>query len=142
MSMLSHPYGWGWGWCVVSAVLVGGCASTSSTHHQVLYLAQNVVECGPTDSTVSCCIKQHPGDPERCGIAAPPKPDVEDTVRAAQAASESPKDKEADPDEGYRDHCIGMYVLCQQRKWSGNCHDCLRYCQGQKQWPFNVCGKR
>lgn len=129
-------------WRLLLVVLSSGCVSTNSSGQQLVYLAQAAVECGPNDSTVSCCIKQHPGDFERCGATAPPKPDVEDAVRAAQAASESAKDEEVDPDEGYRDHCIDMYVLCQLRKWSGNCHDCLRYCQGQKQWPFSVCGKR
>jgi hypothetical protein len=129
-------------WSLLLVVLSSGCVSTNSTSQQLVYLAQAAVECSPNDSTVSCCIKQHPGDPERCGVAAPPKPDVDDTVRAAEAASESAREKEADPEEGYRDHCIDMYVLCQLRKWSRNCHDCLRYCQGQKQWPFDVCGKR
>ncbi len=67
---------------------------------------------------------------------------------AAQSTDEEGQEKAKekppaeDPDEGYRQHCIDMYVLCQHRKWSGNCHDCLRYCQGQKQWPFNICTKK
>lgn len=31
-------------------------------------------ECNATDSTVSCCLKQHPGEWERCGASAPNKP--------------------------------------------------------------------
>src|SRR5690349_9213085 len=40
---------------------------TAQTRDAIAQAAQ----CGPTDSTVSCCLKQHPGDYERCGALGP-----------------------------------------------------------------------
>lgn len=31
----------------------------------------SAAECNATDSTTSCCLKQHPGEYERCGVEAP-----------------------------------------------------------------------
>ena len=33
----------------------------------------DIGECSQTDSTLSCCLKQHPGQYERCGAEAPTK---------------------------------------------------------------------
>jgi hypothetical protein len=47
-----------------------------------------------------------------------------------------------DPDEGWREHCRDNYVLCRDQKkprWVGDCYACFRNCEGQKQWPFDLC---
>ena len=53
------------------------------------------VECGPLDSTVSCCLKQHPGEAERCGASA----EVESAPvkRAPPAPPKSTETKEVAP---------------------------------------------
>lgn len=99
-----------------------------------------------------CCIKNFPATPvQSCGATVVEVAEVLNGAQvlgeAAGAADEgaqgkADEDAAEDPDEGYRQHCIDMYVLCVHRKWTGNCHDCLRYCQGQRQWPFNICTKR
>lgn len=47
-------------------------------------------------------------------------------------------------DAAARDQCTFLYVQCQQRGWRSapgwNCYECLRNCQGQKEWPFHLCG--
>jgi hypothetical protein len=35
--------------------------------------------------------------------------------------------------------CIEKYVKCQEDKWAGNCHDCFRRCEGQREWPQHLC---
>ncbi|MCP3143729.1 hypothetical protein [Pyxidicoccus xibeiensis] len=95
-----------------------------------------------------CCIKKFPTTAaESCAATAV---EVAEVLAGLQVLGETasavtdgaPEEDEEDPDEGYRQHCIDMYVLCVHRKWTGDCHDCLRYCQGQKQWPFNICTRR
>lgn len=71
----------------------GGCSSTDAAHvggssgnlnalapnasglqdtsQQPGAVAQNPGECNQTDSTVSCCLKKHPGEYERCGATPP-----------------------------------------------------------------------
>jgi len=44
--------------CLMAAALACGTLSSA--------------ECNATDSTASCCVKQHPGQYERCGVEAPP----------------------------------------------------------------------
>jgi hypothetical protein len=39
----------------------------------------------------------------------------------------------------WKKQCIKTYVECINRKWVGNCHDCLRYCEGQRKWPADWC---
>lgn len=40
------------------------------------------------------------------------------------------------PDEPSVNCCI------KNEGWMGSCYDCLRYCEGQQDWPFNKCRKR
>jgi hypothetical protein len=28
---------------------------------------------------------------------------------------------------------------CKQEKWVGNCYDCIRRCEGQHEWPQDMC---
>jgi hypothetical protein len=41
----------------------------------------------------------------------------------------------------WKQRCIRSYVDCQNEEWTGSCYDCLRYCEGQQEWPFNQCRK-
>ena len=68
----------------------------------------------------------------------------EDEKEAAQPVKEAAAE-EADPDEGWREHCRDTYVLCRDQKkprWTGNCYDCFRWCEGQRQWPFHMCRQK
>lgn len=107
------------------ATLLIGLASGCSAGRPGL-----VANCGPTDNTVSCCVKKHVGNPQACGLNSTDATLILGMLKATEAAEE---EEEGDPNEGWRDQCINLYVACKQRAWEGNCHDCLRWCQGQKQ---------
>jgi hypothetical protein len=99
-----------------------------------------------------CCIKKFPLTPvESCGATAAEAAEVlngvkvlneaasQESSQPAETAKESAKD---DPDEGWREHCRETYVLCRDQKkprWVGDCYACFRYCEGQRQWPFDQC---
>lgn len=38
--------------------------------------------------------------------------------------------------------CIKSYYACKARGWTGKCDDCLRYREGQHEWPTSRCGPR
>jgi hypothetical protein len=40
----------------------------------------------------------------------------------------------------WKRECIRGYKNCQEYGWTGNCYDCLRYCEGQHAWPTATCG--
>jgi len=58
-------------------------------------------ECGPGDSTVSCCLKQHPGEWERCGAEKPQKPNK---------CGDDPKPQK--PDDPLAPHCREAKETC------------------------------
>ncbi|KFE66068.1 hypothetical protein DB31_1133 [Hyalangium minutum] len=55
---------------------------------------------------------------------------IEAAARVLEAAGRLPK---------WKKECIAKYSECQDEKWVGNCHDCLRRCQGQQKWPDDMC---
>ena len=123
-------------------VLTSGCSAGMS--------AVGLTEC---DNSMTCCIKKFPLDPAgACGAstadiqAAVAAGVVMGTVlqrRADDGAGEG--EKADDPDEGWQEHCRDNYVLCKSQKkpqWIGPCYDCLRLCEGQRQWPFHMCWQK
>jgi hypothetical protein len=69
-----------------------------------------------------------------------------------EAASKTVRKVEGDAEEDefannrdlpeWKQRCIKYYVACKQEAWTGPCYDCLRYCEGQQEWPFNRCRER
>jgi len=136
------------------ALFVSGCSATAhSTANRPTLLAQTTpMDCRLGDSTMVCCVKKHPYDPAgACGAVAS---DIEAAVkagarvenalerRADDGAGEGAGEESDDPDEGWREHCRDTYVRCQDQKkprWVGPCHDCFRWCEGQRQWPYHMC---
>ncbi|GHG67974.1 hypothetical protein [Comamonas sp. JC664] len=116
----------------LSALGCSGSAHSTASQPPV-YLAQS--QCGPTDSTVSCCVKTHPATPERCGLTASELRKYLAPMKAAEAAA----DASADTLPEWKQVCIDAYALCQEQKWSGSCYDCFRYCEGQREWPVDKC---
>jgi hypothetical protein len=99
-------------------------------------------DCRPGDSSMTCCIKKYPYDPVgACGASPSEVEQVLKTVRA---------DEDDDADDfannaalpGWKQKCIRSYVKCKNGGWTGNCHDCMRYCEGQHQWPSGECHER
>lgn len=132
-------------------LFASGCASGAySMASRPPYLAQaSLTKCEVGEPSMNCCIKKYPLTPaESCGATAA---DIAEAFRGAKALNDAAKAAESsakattgedDPDEGWREHCQDMYVLCRDQKkprWEGPCDDCLRNCHGQKQWPFHWC---
>ncbi len=146
---------WVLGGAVVWGVFASGCsAGAHSLADRTTLLAQaTATDCRPGDSTMVCCIKKHPYDPAgACGAIAS---DIEDAIKAGakvETALQRGTDEGAgegaesdDPDEGWREHCRDTYVLCKSQKkprWVGPCYDCFRLCEGQHQWPFQMCWQK
>ncbi len=137
------------------AALLGLFASSCaprvySMASQPPYLAQAALtKCEVGEPSMNCCIKKYPLTPAAsCGATAADIAAVfhgakalDDAAREAEDSAKA-KAKEDDPDEGWREHCGDMYVLCRDQKkprWVGPCDDCLRNCHGQRQWPFHWC---
>ena len=109
--------------------------------------------CQPGEPTVNCCVKKFPLTPEQsCGI---PAAEAAALLKAMEMANEAAEEEAAsekdeatkevtqdDPDEGWREHCRDSYVQCRDQKkprWVGDCYACFRSCEGQRQWPFDLC---
>jgi hypothetical protein len=130
-------------------VLASGCSAGTA--------AVGLSDCG--NNTMTCCIQKHPYDPAgACGATAA---DIEEAIgagvvigagamveNALQRRTDEGADEgeEADdPDEGWREHCRDLFVQCRDQKkprWVGNCYDCFRWCEGQHQWPFQMCWQK
>jgi len=137
----------------LAELLASGCASRAyPLASRPTYLAQAALpKCEVGEPSMNCCIKKYPLTPaESCGATAADITEVLSSAKALDDAAQAAKDAtqakakegEDDPDEGWREHCRDMYVLCRDQKkprWVGPCDDCLRNCHGQRQWPFHWC---
>lgn len=133
------------GAAVLWGMLASGCSAGS--------VAMGPSDCRPGDKTMTCCIKKYPYDPVgACGATAS---DIEEAIKAGatvETALQRRTDEGAgegeeadDPDEGWREHCRDLYVQCRDQKkprWMGPCYDCFRWCEGQRQWPFQMCWQK
>jgi hypothetical protein len=124
-------------------VFVAGCAASL---------------CQTGEPSVNCCVKKFPLTPQQsCGV---PAAEAAALLKAMEMANEAAEEEAAeegaaaerdqtseeatedDPDEGWREHCRETYVQCRDQKkprWVGDCYACFRYCEGQRQWPFDLC---
>ena len=87
---------------------------------------------------MSCCIQNHPLTPvQSCGADPLEAAEILEALgqfaaaaRVLEAAGRLPK---------WKKECIDKYVMCQLEGWVGNCYDCIRRCEGQHQWPDDMC---
>jgi hypothetical protein len=127
--------------CLAVALLCGalesGCATATSA------------SCRPGDSTMTCCIKKYPLSPAESCAASPEE--IFRTLAAMDAAFQAEGYiAEEDTDDfannahlpEWKQRCIKSFVDCQDKNWMGSCYDCLRYCEGQQEWPVRVCRPR
>ncbi len=142
---------------VIGAVLWGvftsGCSASRAyyaysrgtqytfTSSRPAVLAQAAtMDCRPTDSTMICCIKKHPYDPVGACGATPSE--VEQVLRAARADADDDDYSNNASLPQWKQECIRNFNRCQDRRWTGNCHDCMRLCEGQHAWPEELCKAR
>ena len=92
---------------------------------------------------MTCCIKKHPHDPVgACGATASESEQVLKAVRADVYEDEDDFANNASLPE-WKQKCIRYYNDCINRRWTGKCDDCFRYCEGQQgKWPLHWCDKR
>jgi hypothetical protein len=39
----------------------------------------------------------------------------------------------------WKRECIRFYGDCKDAKFTGPCYECLRRCEGQQEWPLDMC---
>lgn len=102
-----------------------------------------VPECNQTDSTVSCCMKQHPGDPERCG-GTPPTQKPNQPNRLPPPGKLEDKSADAKERAKRKELCGDYYSRCVQQggediergQWgSTQCQSCWEECKKIGYWP-------
>lgn len=138
--------------------LMGGCSSgahaTASRPPESsppVYLAQ--ATCW---DTVSCCVQRNPLTAvQSCGADPARVTNILKTFESLYA-SEHPGEKaaaetdiaEVEQEEDWssiaelpewKQRCIKFYYTCKDKGWTGKCDDCLRYCEGQQDWPLRTC---
>jgi hypothetical protein len=143
----------------------GGCSSTNATHvrgssgnlnalapnagtiqggsQEQGAIAQSGVECNQTDSTVSCCLKKHPGEYERCG-ATPPTQRPNDPNRLPPPGTFEDKSADAKERARRKELCGDHYARCilqggediERGQWgSTQCQSCYEECKKLGYWP-------
>jgi hypothetical protein len=88
---------------------------------------------------MTCCIKKHPYDPVGACGASPSE--VEQVLRAVRSDVDEDEDDFSNNASlpKWKQKCIEAYNDCQNDGWTGDCHDCLRLCEGQRKWPTKQC---
>ncbi len=115
----------------------GGTHYTYTSNRPVVLAQAATMDCRPGDSTMTCCIKKHPQDP--VGACGATQSEVDQVLRAARADADDDDYSNNDSLPEWKQDCIRNYNRCQDRKWTGNCHDCMRLCEGQQKWPSGKC---
>jgi hypothetical protein len=127
-------------WFVVAvAALALGCSSSAhSTASRPISYAQ--ATCMDTET---CCLQRHPGNPEACGLSAA---EAAVLMAGAKAATESVSEEWDDSHNAHlpewKRRCIRSYGDCRDGLFNGPCYDCLRRCEGQQEWPLDMCEPR
>jgi hypothetical protein len=93
---------------------------------------------------MTCCIKKHPYDPVGACGASPSE--VEQVLRAVRSDVDEDEDEDDFSNNAslpkWKQKCIRYYNDCQNQRWRGKCDDCLRYREGQHDWPRDWCYPR
>jgi hypothetical protein len=132
-------------------LLASACASSNASGYAGGFgLTQ--AECTQSDSTVSCCLKQHPGDYERCGAGAPAtqpaRPNYLLPERPESESSPIPELPTQEERERWdKDICRPHYAKCIRagggsvdgRVWNETqCKACYAACMRYGYWPLRA----
>lgn len=129
------------------ALLASGCVSTSASGYGGGF-ALTQAECNPSDSTVTCCLKQNPGQYERCGAVAPTttqsQPNNLLPGRTESEAAPLPEIPTAEEKQKRRDICMEHYTKCRSGRHDGRvwgesqCKACYEACMRHGFWPLRA----
>jgi hypothetical protein len=139
--MESSNQTWSLGMVVLWGVLTSSCAAGSLS----------VTDCRPGEPSTNCCIKKFPLSPvESCGASVSEVDRVLKSMALAitvQMAADKVDDAAEEDDFAnnkdlpeWKQECIRGYSNCKEYGWTGNCYECLRFCEGQRAWPIATCG--
>ena len=135
------------------AALASGCVSTSASGYGG-GSALSSAECAQTDSTITCCLKQNPGQYERCGAVVPTTTQSQPNnllpglpESEATPIPELPTQKERERWD--QDICRPHYVRCMEtggrhdgRVWGeSQCKACFAACMRYGFWPLRANAK-
>lgn len=104
-------------------------------------------QCGPGDSTESCCLKTHPGQYEYCGAIPPKKPAPGVPAPLLPSVPELPTE---DKRKEYLEICLPYYSHCVDRGgaskdgrvWNETrCKQCFEACKRFGYWPARANNK-
>jgi hypothetical protein len=132
---------------IIALVLDSGCAGVDAA------LVDG--ECNQTDNTVSCCLKQNPGQYERCTATAPAQPEAINIGPPGLTYEETGEKEEAretnEESRGDREkRCADYYARCIEEigqkpgslYGTSHCRDCFVYCSRHGFWPERVNKKK
>ena len=131
-------------------LILSGCVSTSGSGYAGGF-ALTQAECDQTDSTVTCCLKQNPGQYERCGATPPTeaaRPNYLPPGRPESEASPIPELPTAEEKERWRtDICEPHYAKCiraggdlipGRKSGETQCQACFDACMRHGYWPLRA----
>jgi len=130
-------------------VLASGCTSSRMYRNSPGSFAFGKgVECGPQDSTESCCLKQHPGDYARCAAMPPTAP--QPAKRPPPLVRSPDEDEEKKEQEEKEKRCLDYYSRCIEEiggkpgsvYGTTQCRDCFVYCSRHGFWPARMNKKK
>ncbi|WPB73283.1 hypothetical protein KYC5002_30015 [Archangium violaceum] len=132
---------------ILALVLVSACAGVDAA------LVDG--ECDQTDSTVSCCLKQNPGQYERCTATPPAHSEPINVGLPELHVSENGDEQSSreDNEESREDRekrCVDYYARCIEEigqkpgslYGTTQCRDCFLYCSRHGFWPERVNKKK
>jgi len=100
--------------------------------------------CNQSDSTVTCCLKKHPGEQERCAALAEPQPKPKPSTSVPPSGGH-PVPLVPEPEDPYKkERCINEYEACVtsgKARLPGRVHgetlcgSCMAYCTAYGFWP-------
>ena len=122
---------------MLCSVLVSGCVAYA-------------LSCHPGEPSVDCCIKKFPLSPvESCSASVADANRVLSAMAVAIAAAAANDATDVDDESAstknlpeWKRRCIDNYVECINKGWTGDCYDCIRYCEGQQSWPTAMCAPK
>jgi hypothetical protein len=100
-------------------------------------------ECNSTDSTVTCCLKKHPGEYERCGATAPKQPSPKQKPNRLPPPTGTDTEARRKREEMCRERwyqCIQAGGEYERRGMYGQtiCQSCWDTCRAEGSWPSEV----
>jgi len=102
--------------------------------------------CNQSDTTIQCCLKQNPGQYERCG-ALPPDPKPEPVRRPVPPVNVPVEQPDEDPPHETKERCSHAYAKCidlgggklpGRVAGQSRCSSCLDYCLANGFWPLAI----